>query len=116
MFKLRKDFECVLRDANTNKDLLTFSAQQIGDPTYTAGFVGGGVASGSQSLSILVDKAYFLDNTPVEKLDEILNPLEQQVVINGHPGILTSWLPSIRRRMGAGWAANPKTVYVLNLE
>ena len=116
MLKLKKDFECVLRDANTGEDLLTFYAQQVGDPNHTASFVGGGVASGSQSFSILVDQAYQPDNTPVDNLAEILNPLEQEVIINGHKWLLTSFAPSIRRRLGAGWANKPKTVYVLNLE
>lgn len=116
MNKLKKDFECILRDANTGEDLLTFYAQQVGDPNYTAGFEGGGVASGSQSFSILVDKAYYPDTTPVDNLAEILNPLEQEVIIDGNKWLLTSVSPSIRRRLGAGWARKPKTVYILNLE
>ena len=117
MDKLKKDFECVLRDANTKQDLLTFTAQQVGDPVYSAEFEGGGVASGSQSFSIMLDKAYdCIRQENVYMLDEFFNPLEQEVIINGRKWILTSWFPSIRRRIGAGWAAKPKAVYVLNLE
>ena len=117
MFKLKKDFECVLREIKTGIDLLRFTAQQVGDPNYSADFVGGGVANGSQSFSILVDKAYDIETDEVvHKLDDRLTPLKHAVIINGHQWILTSWTPSIRRKMGAGWAAKPNTVYILNLE
>ena len=116
MDKFKKDYECILRDVNTGKDLLTLYAQQVGDPSYLAGFEGGGVASGSQNFTILVYQAFDEEGSIVEGLDDILNALEQEVIIDGHKWLLTSWNPSIHRRLGAGWARKPKKVYVLNLE
>lgn len=116
MFKLKKDFECTLREIKTGQDLLRFTAQQVGDPTYSADFVGGGVASGSQSFSILVEKAYDAKNDVVYPLDDKFIPFKHAVIINGKQWILTSWMPSIRRKIGAGWANKPKVVYILNLE
>ena len=116
--KFKKDYECILRDSNTGDDLLIMYAQQVGNQSYGAGFEGGGVASGSQSFTILVYQVF----TPtygaedLSKLAEILNPLEQNVVIDGRNWLLTSYSPNIMRRMGAGWANKPKTVYLLNLE
>lgn len=116
MDKFKKDYECILRDANTGEDLLTLYAQQVGNPSYLAGFEGGGVASGSQNFTILVYQAFDMEGSIVESLDDILNALEQEVIIDGHKWLLTSWNPSIYRRLGVGWARKPKTVYLLNLE
>ncbi len=104
MQKLKKDHSCVLRDTNTGKDLLTFTAQQVGDPVYNASYVGGGVASGSQSLTILTETEYKYE------------PYKHEVYVDGQRWTLTSFTPSIRRKHGAGWATRPRTVYVLNLE
>lgn len=104
MEKLKKDFSCILRDKTTGKDLLTFTAQQVGNPVYSAGFEGGGVASGSQALSIITETGY------------AFNPLQHDVWIDGKRWILMSFYPSIRRKLGAGWASKSKTYYVLNLE
>ena len=117
MDKLEKDFFCTLRNVNTGEDLLTFFAQQVGDPNFSASFVGGGVASGSQQLVLLVEKAYDCKRDyTVTNLQEYLNPLEQEVIIDGHKWLLTSFTPSIRRKLGAGWARSFKSVYLLNLE
>ena len=116
MDKYKKDYECILRSSNERVDLLKLYAQQVGDPAYTASFVGGGVASGSQSFSILVFQAFDMKGNAVDKIDEYLNPLETEIEINGRKWLLTSWNPAIRRKLGAGWANTPKTVYVLNLE
>lgn len=116
MKDIQKDFRAILRDANTGTNLLRLDAQQIGDPLFSAGFEGGGVASGSQACSIVVNNAYDMNNNPVRNLQDVLNPLEQEVIIEGHKWLLVSFHPSIRRKMGAGWANKPKTVYILNLE
>ena len=114
--EIRKDFKCTLRDVNTGRDLLTFAAQQVSDPNFSADFVGGNVSSGSQFFSILVDKAYYMDKRLVENLENELNPLEQEVIIDNHKWILTNYTQVVRRKLGAGWATKRKKLYLLNLE
>ena len=104
MKEIRKDFVCTLHDTKTGKDLLTFTAQQVGDPQFSAEFVGGNVASGSQNFTIVTEQAY------------AYNPLQHVVLIDGHQWIITSFYPTIRRKYGSGWANKPKKLYVLNLE
>lgn len=104
MEKIKKDFSCILRDSKTGKDLLTFTAQQVGDPLYSAGFEGGGVASSSQAMAIITQTSY------------AFNPLQHDIWIDGRRWKLVSFYPTIRRKLGAGWARKPKTYYVLNLE
>jgi hypothetical protein len=104
MHKLKKDFECILRDTDTGKDLLAFTAQQVGDPLFSAGFEGGGVASASQNMTIETET----------KFDYV--PYKHEVYVDGKRWTLTSFYPSIRRRHGAGWARKPRAVFVLNLE
>ena len=103
MLKLKKDFKCVLRDKMGN-DLLTFYAQQVGDPVYNAGFEGGGVASASQSMTILTETQYDY------------NSLQHNVIIDGKKWIITSVTPSVRRKLGAGIGAKSRVVYLLALE
>ncbi len=104
MLKLKKDYSCILKDKQTGRTLCTFTAQAVGDPSYSAGFEGGGVASASQALSIETEKAYKY------------KPLQHEVYVNGVKYLLTSFSPAVRRRLGAGWGNKPRTVYVLNLE
>lgn len=104
MREIKKDFTCILQDTKTGVDLLTFTAQQVGEPQYSASFVGGGVASGSQAFSIVTEAEY------------TYNPLQHAVIIDGYKWLLTSFYPTLRRRHGAGWATRPKKLYVLNLE
>jgi hypothetical protein len=104
MLKIKKDLSCVLHDPDTNKDLLSFTAQQVGDPLYSASFVGGGVASSSQNLTIETETEYDY------------KPLQHQVFVDGQKWILSSFYPSIRRKLGGGTAHKPRKVYVLNLE
>jgi hypothetical protein len=102
MIKKKKDFSCILHDTKTNEDIGIFNAQQIGEPLYSAGFVGGGVASALQSLTIMTEK----------KFD--YKPLQHTVIIDGKSWILTSYTPSIRRKLGAN--NGKKIIYILNLE
>lgn len=103
MLKLKKDFKCVLRDKMGN-DLLTFSAQQVGDPVYNAGFEGGGVASASQNMTIMTEQDYDY------------NALQHYVYIDDKKWLITSVTPSIRRKLGAGMGAKSRVVYILALE
>ena len=104
MLKLKKDYSCILRDKKTGKDLLTFFASAAGSPVYSAGFEGGGVASASQSLTIFTETQY------------AYKPLQHEIVIDGKTYILTSYSPSLHRKLGAGAWAKPRVLYVLNLE
>jgi hypothetical protein len=103
MLKLRKDLQCTLQDKNGTA-LLEFSAQQVGDAVYNAGFEGGGVASGSQMLTIMTACAYDY------------NPLKHHVIIDGRKWIITSVTPTIRHKLGARIGAKTHTIYVLALE
>ena len=104
MLKLKKDFSCVLTDKKTGKTLCTFDAQQVGDETISAGYVGGNVASGSQSMTVMTE----------HKFD--YKPYDQYVTIEGKRWVLTSFTPSVRRRLGAGVCTAKRYVYILNLE
>ena len=117
MNKFRKDYECILRDTNTGVDLLRMHAQQVGDPTFSAGYEGGGVASGSQNFSVLVFWAYDLEKGQiVDNIEDFFNPLEQNVIINGKKWLLTNYTPVVRRKLGANWSHSPNMAYLLNLE
>lgn len=102
--EIKADFKCVLHDKKTGKDLFEFDAQQVGDPVYTAGFEGGGVASGNQSLTIATDKEY------------AYKAHQHHIIIDERKWIITSVTPSIRRRLGAGFGAKPRVIYILGLE
>ena len=104
MLKIKKDLECVLFDPDTNTNLITFTAQQVGNADYSASFVGGGVASSSQSLTIETELKYDY------------KPLRHQVIIEGKQWLITSFYPSIRRKLGGGTLHKIRKVYVLNLE
>lgn len=102
MLKLKTDFVCTLIDKRTGEDIAQFNATASGDAVFSAGFESGGVASASQSRAIFTTK----------KLD--FKPLSQEVVIDGRTYLLTSVMPSIRRKLGA--SGKPRIVYVLTLE
>jgi hypothetical protein len=104
MLKLKKDFKCVLCDKKTGNSLLEFDAQQVGDPIYGAGFEGGGVASGNQAMTIMTEKKYQY------------NALQNNVMIDGKRWIITSVVPSVRRKLGAGIGTKVRNVYILTLE
>lgn len=103
MLKLKKDWSCVLRDSDTGKDLLTFTAQQLGDIVDSAGFEGGNVASSSQTAMIQTETSYDY------------KPYEHKVIANGREWVITSVIPSVRRKHGAGLCNRPRVVYTLNL-
>ena len=103
MLKLKKDFECTLIDKLGNT-LCVFDAQQVGDAIYNAGFEGGGVASGNQTMTIMTEYAYDY------------NSLKHNVMIDGRKWIITSVTPSIRHKLGARIGAKSKIIYILALE
>lgn len=104
MLKLKKDFFCTLYDKKDGVQLGKFYAQASGDAVFSAGFEGGGVASASQSLTIFTEK----------QLD--FKPFIQEVEIASRKYLLTSVVPSIRRKIGAGMGTKPRIVYILTLE
>ena len=104
MLKLKKDFTCVLLDKKTGADLFEFTAQQVGDPIFGAGFEGGGIASGNQSMTIITERNYQY------------NALQHNVLIDDRKWIITSVVPSIRRKLGAGVGTKVRKVYILTLE
>ena len=99
--KLKKDFECVLQD-ETGKELLKFSAQQAEDEMETVDFVGGGIASGSQTLKIITEKNF------------LFKANEHRVIVDGRMYVLANVVPSLRRKLGA--KMGKKHVYILDLE
>ena len=101
--KLKKDLECELVDKKTGKKLFTFSAMQVSDPIYSAGY-NGGASTSPQNMVIATEDIY-----PYK-------PLESKVLINGRDWSLMSVTTSIRRKLGAGVAKKPKTIYILSLE
>lgn len=104
MLKLKPDFYCILRDKKTMRELCTFGALASGDGIYSADFEGGGIASASQSRTIYTE--YKFD----------YKPLQHEIIIDGRIYLLTSYMPSMRRKLGAGICGKPRVVYVLNLE
>ena len=101
--KLKKDMECVLLDKKTGAEIFTFSAMQVGDPIFSAGY-NGGTSTSPQNMAIATEAEY-----PYK-------PIENKVRIDGREWLLTNVTPSIRRKLGAGVAKKPKTIYILNLE
>jgi hypothetical protein len=101
--KLTKDFRCVLKDKRTNAKLIEFDAMQVGDAIFGAGYAGN-IASSPQDMTIATEFEY------------PFKAMENKVEINGREWVIASVTPSIRRKLGAGVAKKPKTVYVLRLE
>jgi hypothetical protein len=104
MIKLKKDFLCLLRSReNIYEDLLVFPAQLYTDLTDSASFVGGGIASSSQSLSIITAKEY------------VYLPYAHTVNIDNRRYVITAVTPIFRRRLG-GISKKVKKYYILTLE
>ncbi len=100
--KLKKDYNCLLIDKKTGEAVLNFSAQQVGDVIYNAGYGGGGLASKPQIGSIQTETNY------------PFNSIQHEVKINGEKWIITSVKKSMRKKVGA--FGNSKTIYILDLE
>lgn len=103
MIKMRKDVSCVLKD-RTGKELCAFTAQISGSPSIDASFVGGGVASASQYLTLVTEKAFDY------------KPFLHDIDVDGKTYRLTSVSKSVRRRLGSLPKSKSTLVYILNLE
>ena len=104
MIKLKKDFMCELRSReNVNVTEFKFPAQLYTDLTENASFVGGGIASASQSLSIITAKEY------------VYLPYAHTVNIDNRRYVITAVTPIFRRRLG-GISKKVKKYYILTLE
>lgn len=101
--KLKKDLLCYLKDKRTGVFIYRFTAMQIGDAIYGAGY-SGNLSTSPQDMTIATDAEYDF------------KPLEHKVVINGHEWVIVSVTPSIRRKLGAGILKKPKIVNILRLE
>lgn len=103
MIKSRNDYKCKLigRDGT---ELMKFNACAMGDLTEAVSFVGGGIASAGQALSIWTEKAF------------LYKPHEHSVVIGDTTYKLTSFVRGMRKKMGASCTERIAPIYVLNLE
>ena len=104
MLKIEKDFKCELIDKKTGVVLFEFDAQQDGDTLYDAGFEGGGVASGNQSMTIMTEKAYEY------------RAFQHHVRIDDVLWLITSVRPAVRRKLGAKIGTKKRFKYILALE
>lgn len=104
MLKVKKDFKCILFDCKKEQAVDSFTAQQVNDENYSAAFVGGGIASGAKAMSIMTEK----------KID--FEPLRYKIYIDEDSWMLTSVIPSKRRKLGSNTWRTSKTVYILSLE
>lgn len=101
--EVKAELECILRDKKTGADLLTFAAQSVSDPVFEAGFEGGGVASGNQSWTIKTEAQFDF------------KAHQHNLLIDGRQWLIVSVTPSARKRLGAGFAAKPRFIYILDL-
>jgi hypothetical protein len=103
MIKSRNDYKCTLvgRDGSTLKK---FNASTVGDFMETVSFVGGGIASAGQALTIWTETAFEY------------KPYEHSVIIGGNTFKLVSVTRGMRKKMGASCLSKIVPVYVLALE
>lgn len=105
MLKAKTDFKCRLINPD-GTEALKFDASTAGDLVENASFVGGGIASGGQSLTIWTDKVFDY------------KAYHHTVVIDGWGKgsyKLVSVQKGVRKRLGAQ-KLKPKSVFVLYLE
>lgn len=101
--KLKKDLLCYLKDKRTGTFIHRFTAMQVGDAVFGAGY-SGNISTSPQDMTIATDAEYDF------------KPMEHKVVIYGREWVIASVTPSIRRKLGAGILKKPKVVYILRLE
>ena len=102
MLKARNDYKCKLV-AKDGSELLTFRAATLGDLVENASFVGGGIASAGQALTVWTEKAYKYQ------------AFEHSVIIGDTTYKLTAVQRGMRKRLGAS-CSKIVPVYVLSLE
>lgn len=98
----KTDFTAILKDADTNKELLRFRATASSDLILTADFQGGGIASAGQSMTISTEREFEYKTNA------------QTVEIFGRTFILSSVTVSFRKPLGA--RGKMKKVYILELQ
>ena len=103
MLKARTDYKCKLI-AKDGTELLRFDASTLGDLTENASFVGGGIASAGQALTIWTEKAYAYE------------AFAHSVIIGDTTYKLTSVGKGMRKKLGANCMSKIVPVYVLYLE
>ena len=104
MIKSRTDYDCILREISTGKQLLAFSATAQGAGTLGADYEGGGVASASQTLTLFTQTPY------------AYKPLKHNVIVDGETYLIMSVSKTPQRRLGALRGGARRTVYTLYLE
>ncbi len=105
MLKAKTDFKCILLNPD-GTEALRFDASTVADLIENASFVGGGIASGGQALTIWTEKRYEYRS------------YHHSVIVDGCGDgkyKLVSVQKGVRKRLGVQ-ALKPKTVYILSLE
>lgn len=103
MLKSRNDYKCRLFGKD-GKEIMKFNASTVNDLVVNASFVGGGVASAGQALTIWTEKAYEYE------------PYAHTVEIDGITYKITSVSRGMRKKLGASCMSRIVPVYVLALE
>lgn len=98
----KTDFSAILKDSETEQELLRFKATISSDLLLSVGFEGGGIASAGQELTISTEKKY----------DYQAN--KHCVVVLGRTFIISSVRISFRKPLGA--RGKIKEVYILELQ
>jgi hypothetical protein len=106
MLKAKTDFKCILLNPD-GTEALKFDASTAGDLVENASFVGGGIASGGQALTIWTEKRYEYRS------------YHHSVIVDGFSDgayKLVSVQTGVIKRLGAQTFLKPKKVYILSLE
>lgn len=103
MIKAKTDFKCKLINPN-GSEALRFDASTVGDLIENASFVGGGIASAGQSLTIWTEREFEYKSY---HHSVVIDGLGEYKLVNVQKGM--------RKKLGAR-SLKPKTVYILSLE
>ncbi len=103
MIKSRNDYRCRLIGKN-GVELLKFNASTVDNLINNVTFIGGGIASAGQALTIWTERAFEY------------KAHEHSVVIDGTKYIITSISKGMRKKFGANCMTKIVPVYVLSLE
>ena len=103
MLHAKNEFKCHLFDSGTEEEILRFNASTVNDEINNASFVGGGIASAGQSLTIFTEKAFAYE------------PYKHYVIFGGNRYKLVSVQKGMRKRLGAH-CTNIVPIYILSLE
>lgn len=103
MLKARSDYKCKLIGTD-GKELLKFDASSVDNLTGTTSFVGGGIASAGQTLTIWTEKSYKYKAGV------------QSVVIGNNTYKLMLVTTGMRKKLGASCLSKIVPIYILYLE